>query len=130
MAKLLLDTSAYIRLIEQPEADATILEGVDGICLSVISLGELLTGLVTGPRAQARQAALEAFLHEAEATILPVDEAVAASYALLFSDARKRGRMIPTNDLWIGATALAYDLTILTADEHFAALPIECLLLD
>jgi len=55
---------------------------------------------------------------------------LAASYAVLFNAARQRGRMLPTNDLWIAATALAHDLTLVTADRHFTELPVECLLLE
>jgi tRNA(fMet)-specific endonuclease VapC len=130
MAKLLLDTSAYIALIEESDVDTGALEDAERIHLSVIALGELQTGMMPGPRAQIRQAALEQFLLDAAVTILPVGEAIAASYAMLFNHVRQRGRMLPTNDLWIAATALTHDLTILTADRHFADLPVGCVLLE
>ena len=36
---------------------------------------------------------------------------------------RVRGRRIPTNDIWIAASALEHDLTVLTADRHFLEVP-------
>ncbi len=56
----------------------------------------------------------------AEAPALPVDRTVAARYGELRAASRRR----PTNDLWIAATALAHDLTLVTADERQAALPL------
>ena len=35
------------------------------------------------------------------------------------ADLYKLGEPIPTNDVWIAAIAIQYNLTILTADRHF-----------
>jgi predicted nucleic acid-binding protein len=56
----------------------------------------------------------------AEAPALPIDRHVAARYGELRAGARRR----PSSDLWIAATALAHDFTLVTADEHQAALPL------
>jgi predicted nucleic acid-binding protein len=36
---------------------------------------------------------------------------------------RKRGTSIPTNDIWIAASAMQYGLRLLTADRHFLKVP-------
>jgi len=36
---------------------------------------------------------------------------------------RRRGEIIPDLDIIVGATALQYDLTVLTNDRHFARVP-------
>jgi predicted nucleic acid-binding protein len=51
--------------------------------------------------------------------VLIVDHAVATRYAELRAASRR-----PSNDLWIAATALAHDLTLLTADEQLAQTPL------
>ncbi len=66
----------------------------------------------------ARLRRLTAVLEEASA--LPIDRRVAARYAELRSET---GRL-PSNDLWIAATALAYDLLLVTADAAQARLPL------
>ena len=95
------------------------LEG--GWAISVISVGELHAGVLLA-RDRAQQAArlrrLSAVL--THAPVLDLDRAVATCYGELRA---ATGRM-PTNDLWIAATALAHDLTLLTADERQAALPL------
>jgi tRNA(fMet)-specific endonuclease VapC len=128
--RLLLDTSAYIQMVDGDDRVFGLLAEAEGICLSAVALGELLAGCPAGKRWEARRAALDDFLTVAGAQVLPLAEATAAAYAQLFNHARERGRMMPTNDLWIAASALEHDLTILTADRHFADLPVGCLLLD
>jgi predicted nucleic acid-binding protein len=88
--------------------------------VSIITIGELETGVLVASsdsnRAQ-RLRLLTAVL--AEAPVIDVDRTVSARYAEL----RAAGRR-PTNDLWIAATALAHDYTLITTDHRQAALPL------
>jgi predicted nucleic acid-binding protein len=89
--------------------------------VSVVSIGELEAGVLLASDAPVRAARLRrltAIL--AEAPTLGVDRAVAARYGEL----RAATRRLPSNDLWIAATALAHDLTLVTGDERQAALPL------
>jgi len=36
---------------------------------------------------------------------------------------RAQGQPLADNDLWIAATALAYDLTLVTRNQHFRRIP-------
>ncbi len=96
-------------------------ELTDGWAVSVVTVGELEAGILVASdettRAR-RVALLAAVLSEAPA--LPVDRHVAARYGELRASSRRR----PSNDLWIAATALAHDFTLVTADEDQAALPL------
>ena len=112
----LVDTSVLV--------DAGLLAGLDVAgdwAVSAVTVGELHAGVLLAnhePQQAARLRRLSAVL--SEAPILEVDRAVAVCYGELRA---ATGRM-PTNDLWIAATALAHDLTLLTADERQAALPL------
>ncbi|UGY93260.1 type II toxin-antitoxin system VapC family toxin [Streptomyces gobiensis] len=46
--------------------------------------------------------------------VLPGDEAVAATWGKLSAAGRKAGRPQPTNDMWVAACCLAYDLPLAT----------------
>lgn len=113
---LLVDTS----LLADPVGVVELgIEG--GWALSTISVGELHAGvLLARDSAQrtARLRRLSAVL--SEAPMLNTDRAVATCYGEL----RAATGRIATNDLWIAATALAHDLTLVTADERQAALPL------
>jgi predicted nucleic acid-binding protein len=99
----------------------TVGELTAGWAVSVVTLGELEAGILiaSDDTTRARRVALLAAVL-AEAPALPVDRQIAARYGELRASAGRR----PSNDLWIAATALAHDFTLVTADEHQAALPL------
>jgi predicted nucleic acid-binding protein len=49
----------------------------------------------------------------------PVDQQVAAAWALLRRQLREAGRRMEVNDSWIAATAIAYDMAVITQDQGF-----------
>lgn len=56
--------------------------------------------------------------------ILVLDEEVGLVYGQVVRGLRAQGRLIGTNDLWIAATSMRYDLPLVTADrEHFSRIP-------
>jgi predicted nucleic acid-binding protein len=93
----------------------------DEWAVSVVTVGELEAGILVAPDAptRARRVALLAAVL-AEAPALPLDRHIAARYGELRASSGRR----PSNDLWIAATALAHDLTLVTADESQATLPL------
>jgi predicted nucleic acid-binding protein len=96
-------------------------EIVDNWAVSVVTVGELEAGVLIArdePVRARRVALLAAVL--AEAPALPIDRHVAARYGELRASTGRR----PGNDLWIAATALAHDFTLVTADEQLASLPL------
>jgi predicted nucleic acid-binding protein len=108
----LIDTSVLVGA-HAPEID-------DPWVVSVVSIGELQAGVLLaqddGVRGR-RLRRLSAVL--AEAAIVSIEHPVAARYGELRA---ATGRQ-PANDLWIAATALAHDFTLITADERMASLP-------
>ena len=44
---------------------------------------------------------------------------VAPFYAKIKAQLKADGHPIPENDIWIAACAMAYNLTVVTADKHF-----------
>jgi tRNA(fMet)-specific endonuclease VapC len=60
--------------------------------------------------------------------VLGVDATVARRYGEIRGALRRIGRPIPENDVWIAATALRYDLMLVSRDsrfEHVADLELE-----
>jgi predicted nucleic acid-binding protein len=79
--------------------------------------GELAAGLPTARRDQ-----LEAFI--APFYLLPHTPDVTWEFGRSYRHLHATGQLIGTNDLWIAATALAYDMPVVTANvEHFRRVP-------
>ncbi len=89
--------------------------------LSIVTIGELEAGVLLSPSDQIRAARLgrlTALL--ALSPGVPIDRNVAHQYGRLRVETGRK----PHNDLWIAATALAHDFTLVTADERQATLPL------
>ncbi len=93
--------------------------------MSVIVQAELLTGieLIGGTsRGLELRIAYEAALQQS-AHILPIDADVVPHFASLYAYLRRIGQPIGVNDMWIGATALTHNLTLVTSDPDFDRIP-------
>lgn len=97
------------------------IDAAEWIGVPSIVLGELHTGFVAGRHARRNEEELERFLAHPVVEELPVDHDVARIYAEIVDTLRKRGTPLPTNDIWIAATAARVGATLLTFDAHFAA---------
>lgn len=89
--------------------------------MSVVTVGELHAGVLLathGPTQATRLQRLSDIL--SLAAVLDVSRRVAVAYGELRMAAPER---VPSNDLWIAATAIAHDLELITADKRQAALP-------
>jgi predicted nucleic acid-binding protein len=102
----------------QPEA-VDIVRHAPVIGLSTIVLGELLGGFAAGSRRSTNLRLLERFLTSRRVRVLPVEQATAERYSIIYVELKRRGRPIPTNDLWIAATALCNGLAVFSYDHHF-----------
>lgn len=54
--------------------------------------------------------------------VLPIDEDISYAFADLKNALVVTNLLIPDNDIWIAATAMAYGLTLIARDAHFARL--------
>jgi predicted nucleic acid-binding protein len=128
-AGFVLDTSALVAL----ERDAGAWERVSQATgeapavLPAIVYAELLAGarLAESPtRASRRRAKIEALV--AQVPIVDFGAEVAERWAELFATLRRRGRLIPANDLAVAATALHLGFAVLAGphdDAHFRGIP-------
>ncbi len=56
-------------------------------------------------------------------SVLVLDEETSDRYATILPSLRRAGRPIPTNDLWIAASAMQHGLSVVTTHEHFERVP-------
>jgi tRNA(fMet)-specific endonuclease VapC len=120
MRPILLDTNAYSAFIRGMPDIVEVVAYAEKLWLSSTVLGELLAGFAAGKREAANRAELMRFMASPRVEVLPVTVETADCYALVFAALRRKGQPIPTNDLWIAASALEHAAGLLTLDAHFA----------
>jgi predicted nucleic acid-binding protein len=119
LSKVLLDTSGYSGLANKNPRLVQALEEAEAIFISAVVLGELLAGFRKGSRYEKNQKLLQEFLEKEAVEILAIDEETALRYAVIQHSLWTAGTPIPTNDIWIAASAMQYGLRILTTDAHY-----------
>ncbi|MBL8514536.1 MAG: type II toxin-antitoxin system VapC family toxin [Betaproteobacteria bacterium] len=121
MQPIALDTNAYVAF-KRGDADViAVIQRAPRILLPVTVLGELLAGFAAGQREAANRKELNAFMQSPRVTPAQLTTVTADRYALVYAALRRAGRPIPTNDMWIAATALEHGAALLTLDAHFEA---------
>jgi predicted nucleic acid-binding protein len=76
-----------------------------------------------GKNEKRNRAILRDFLSSARVTLVEIDEETSERYAVIVQSLRVRGTPIPTNDLWIAASAMQHGLRVLTTDKHYLKVP-------
>jgi len=116
---ILLDTCAYIAFKRnQPEA-IEIIRNIEVIGVNTVIIGELLGGLMIGSKSDINRQQLQQFINSPRVKIFSIDQYTAEYYALIYSQLRRKGKPIPTNDMWIAATVIQHDLSLFTYDTDF-----------
>ncbi len=119
--KNLLDT-CVIAEYQKPLPDAKVMSWLtsqieESLFLSVLTIGEIEKGVARLP-ASKRKANLEAFLENLvtrfDRRIINLDAATLRRWGRLTGSLEKKGRVLPIIDSFLAATALEYDLTIIT----------------
>ena len=117
--KRCIDTCAYSRLMLGESGFQQLMEESDVLIVPVIVLGELHAGFEMGTRAKENEERLKSFLENSGIRIQDATWDIARRYAVLMNELRRKGTPIPTNDIWIAATALEFGARLLTSDSHF-----------
>lgn len=123
MSRLCLDTSAYSNFQRGEPAAVDLIDAADWVGLPAVVIGELWVGFVEGGRRVQNHEALREFLAQPIVEELAVDASVAQIFGEMTAALRKAGRPLPTNDIWIAATAARHGATVLTYDDHFTHIP-------
>ena len=122
MSRYCLDTSAYSQFRRGEARVIELLDAAEWIGLPAIVLGELWAGFLGGTKRERNAAELHEFLRHPAVERLDVDEDVARLFGEILVAQRKKGAPVPTNDLWIAATAARAGAPVLTFDAHFESI--------
>jgi len=114
MLKYLLDTNIVIYIIKRRPVELleTFNTHAGSMCISTITLAELLHGVEKSSMPERNQRNVEDFLSRLE--VLKYDDAAAAHYGGIRADLERRGMIIGVNDLHIAGHARSRGLIVVS----------------
>lgn len=123
MSKILIDTNIYSEFMRGDNKVRYILSEMEVIGISVISIGELLSGFKGGINEEKNRKELSFFLDSPRVKVYNVDIETSEFYTKVITDLKNSGNPIPTNDAWIASIAFQNGLKLFTLDNHFQKVP-------
>ena len=123
MNNILIDTNIYTSALKGEHETITTLQRTSEIGVCSITIGELLSGFKAGNKEKKNREELAEFLDTPRVHIYGVDEFTAEFYSEVLNNLRKKGKPIPSNDIWIAAIAFQHGLPLFTKDKHFENVP-------
>jgi tRNA(fMet)-specific endonuclease VapC len=120
----ILDADWIIQALAGREPALTVIRqrAPDGIAVSLVTVGEIYEGAFHTDTPQAHLASFRQFLHPFR--LLNLNDPIMERFADIRSLLRRRGEIISDFDILLGATALHYDLTVLTFNvRHLRRIP-------
>jgi predicted nucleic acid-binding protein len=94
----------------------------DRSAVSVVTIGELHAGVLAAKDVETRARRLATLDLLAEISVVSIDEDVAVAWARLRALLAEKGRRVNVNDAWIAATAMTYQLPVVTRDADYDAM--------
>jgi tRNA(fMet)-specific endonuclease VapC len=122
-SQIMMDTSAYGAFLRGTPGVKEAVQQADEIFFNPVVLGELKAGFLMGKNEKRNRAILKDFLGSPRVTLVEIDEETSERYAVIVQSLRMKGTRIPTNYLWIAASAMQHGLRVLTTDKHYLKVP-------
>lgn len=120
MRPVLFDTNAYVSFKKNESPIIEIIQRAELICISPIVIGELIAGFDGGNKAKQNKLELQQFLESSRIVIYPLTIDTSCFFSQIFCSLKKKGKPIPTNDIWIASQALEHGCVVCTHDKHFS----------
>jgi tRNA(fMet)-specific endonuclease VapC len=116
MRRFMLDTNVCNRVLRdrQPSARVRFNAEADGLCISAVTLAELLHGAAKSDHPTEKRHEVERLTARLE--VLPFDEDAAAHYGDIRADLERRGLVIGPYDLMIAGHARSRGLVVVTGN--------------
>ena len=124
MNAAVIDTNVLINCFQRNQGASAAVSNYDRILICPAVLGEFKAGIdVETKRGKKAKERLAEFLDDPAVSIVPCTEDTADYYAMIYKVLRENGTPLPTNDMWIAASAIEHCATVLSGDGHFAKIP-------
>jgi predicted nucleic acid-binding protein len=121
--RIALDSNRYTDLCCGVAGVQEIVENAAEIHVPLIVIAEQRAGSAHGSSREKNERVLTSFLNSPGVFVLAPDEQTTFFYTDVYAYLRKKGKPIPTNDLWIAALVIQHQLVLFDRDSDFDNLP-------
>jgi predicted nucleic acid-binding protein len=116
----LLDTSVFIAVESGRDLRSESMPLTAAV--SAVTKAELRAGIFAASDIETRDRRIRTLELVIRIPLLPVDDEVSNAWAQMRAYLAASGRRVDANDMWIAATAAAYEIPVITQDADFDAL--------
>lgn len=116
---ILIDTNAYRKLMDGDEKAQIIVENARKVFFCPVVLGEIYVGFKLGSREKENQRELSKLCRLRRISFFNLTKKTSSIYSKILCDLKRKGKPVPTNDIWIAAAALENKVALFTYDKHF-----------
>jgi len=114
---MILDTNALSAAADDDPGVVAVLSRAEQMVLPVIVLGEYRHGIAQSRHRASYENWLAGLLRDC--MVLDIQEPTTHHYAEITLELKRKGKPIPTNDIWIAALCRQHSLPLLSRDRHF-----------
>jgi tRNA(fMet)-specific endonuclease VapC len=114
---VILDTNALSAAADGDPSVIEILARTDQVAIPVIVLGEYRYGIAQSRNRIIYTNWLNGLLNDC--LVLDINEPTTHDYAEITQELKRKGKPIPSNDLWIAALCRQHSMHLLSRDQHF-----------
>jgi len=118
---MIVDTNALSAAADDDPGAVAALARAEQMAIPVIVLGEYRHGIAQSRHRASYENWLAGLLHDCR--VLDVQEPTTHYYAEISLELKRKGKPIPTNDIWIAALCRQHSLPLLSRDRHFDLVP-------
>lgn len=119
MKKVLIDTNIYCNAMRGEKSAIDIIQRAEKMLFSPIVIGELYSGFKNGKYENKNRELLRKFINSNRVLSLKITDNTSDFYSHILSQLQKNGTPIPTNDIWIAASAFENGAKLASCDKHF-----------
>lgn len=114
---MILDTNALSAAADDDPGLIAVLACSEHMAIPVIVLGEYRHGIAQSRNRASYEGWLGGLIDDC--MVLDINEPTTHHYAEITLELKKKGKPIPTNDVWIAALCRQHSLPLLSRDRHF-----------
>ena len=124
MNSAVIDTNILIDCFQRERGAVDAMSDYDRILVCPAVLGEFKAGIdINTKRGKKAKRLLDEFLDDPAVAVIPCTDETADYYARIYTALKANGTPLPTNDIWIAASALEHGASVLSGDSHFSYVP-------